>query len=54
MKRKAIPKWSLASGLDYGVLSRVCHPELPPLSELEEMLISENRLYHMVVKVCSI
>ena len=43
------PKMSLANGVDYGVLSRI--PELDKLSCLEEMLLSEVRLYHIVAKV---
>ena len=37
------------SRVDYGSLARV--PELEPLSVLEELLLSPNRLYHVVVKV---
>ena len=40
---------SIAAGIDYGWLQRI--PELEPLTELETLLLSEIRLYHVVVKV---
>ena len=43
------PKMSIAAGKDFGLLSRV--PELETLSDVEQMLLSETRLYHVVVKV---
>ena len=43
------PKLSIANGIDFGLLSRV--PQLEPLSDVEQMLLSEVRLYHLVVKV---
>ena len=44
------PKMSIAAGIDFGLLSRL--PELEPLSDVELMLLSEVRLYHVVAKVC--
>ncbi|MGB1595393.1 MAG: hypothetical protein ACPIOQ_21710, partial [Promethearchaeia archaeon] len=43
------PKYSIAGGLDYGWLARV--PELTPLSDLEQLLLADHRLYHLAVKV---
>ena len=43
------PKLSIANGIDFGLLSRI--PQLEPLSDVEQMLLSEVRLYHLVVKV---
>lgn len=43
------PKFSLANGIDFGVLSRL--PEYQPLSEMEIMALSDIRLYHITVKV---
>ena len=48
---KQIPKMSIAAGIDYGLLSRV--KELTPLTEMEKMLVSEVRLYHVVFKLAS-
>ena len=45
------PKMNVAH-VDYGSLHRL--PELEPLSVLEELLLSPIRLYHVVVKVCSV
>ena len=39
---------ALAAGIDYGWLALV--PELQELSELERMLLSDSRLYHVVAK----
>lgn len=41
--------FSLAAGVDYSWLARV--PELKPLTEPERMVLSEQRLYHIVMKV---
>ena len=46
------PKMSIANHIDYGVLSRIDFPLEQP-SDLEVMLISNVRLYHMVIKVSS-
>jgi hypothetical protein len=48
---KQIPRMSIAAGIDYGLLSRV--KELTPLTEMEKMLVSEVRLYHVVFKLAS-
>ena len=44
------PKMSIANHIDYGVLSRIDFPLEQP-SDLEVMLMSTVRLYHMVTKV---
>ena len=41
--------YSIAAGVDYGLLSRV--PELEPLSDMERMLLSEQRLYQVIMSV---
>ena len=43
---------SIANSIDYGVLSRIKFPLEKP-SDLEVMLMSTVRLYHMVAKVSS-
>ena len=43
---------SIASNIDYGVLSRINFPLEQP-SDLEVMLMSTVLLYHMVTKVSS-
>ena len=43
---------SIANNIDYGVLSRIKFPLERP-SDLEVMLMSTVRLYHMVTKVSS-
>ena len=50
-KSKA-PPLSLAAGIDFGVLSRITEFRDPDmqLSEAEQMLLSEVRLYHIVAK----
>ena len=45
------PKLSIAAGYDYGFLSRL--GRLEELSEVETMLLSKQRLYHVVAKVAS-
>ena len=47
--RAEAPKLSIANGLDLGWMARLS--ELEPLSELEQVLLSEQRLYHVVIKV---
>lgn len=45
------PSMSLANGIDFGVLSRVPLLAQWPLTQLETMVLSNIRLYHLVIKV---
>ena len=47
------PEYSLANGLDFGVLSRVPLLADCPLTQLETVLLSHIRLYHLTIKVVS-
>lgn len=46
--RKKIPKLSLAAGIDFGVLDRL---GWPPLTLVEELLLSRSRLFVSLVKL---
>lgn len=47
----APPKLSIAAGHDFGLLTRIKEFAAEPLSEVERILLSDVRLYHVVVKV---
>ena len=52
VEKPKAPSHSLAAGVDFGVLSRIpefCDSDMQ-LSEAEQMLLSDVRLYHIVTK----
>lgn len=48
MRKGKVPVLSIASGIDFGDPMRI---KLPPLSLIEELLISQSRLYVSIVKL---